>query len=262
MKYIKVKYINIPNSEIREGLWIETPEDLTELKALLLRAANSAARKLIASGESEDRFDHVLNGLRPIEKALCNLAVMQAKFTGDNAIFHLCNVREQHLSTVASILIKSEKGAFVNENGGVTPIDGHLEIVETSEYTGEEKVKPTIKENTKVINLENDLYVEGKANDFMRGKLNDKNFSYITEIRMYNEWRLLYAFQAFIKAGGELVYVYTTGRDVDQMYQYSESALTAGLKKFAFQFVHGTDPKIDRFLEWLGARAEVTVYPI
>ena len=70
------------------------------------------------------------------------------------------------------------------------------------------------------------------------------------------------AFEKFKEAGGQIVYVYTTGRDNAQMYKYSELAIQAGLTNFAFQFSAGIDDEIIKFIEWLKNRATVKVYEI
>jgi hypothetical protein len=47
--------------------------------------------------------------------------------------------------------------------------------------------------------------------------------------------------------------------DIDQMYEYSETAIEAGIDYFEFEFSSETTENHEEFITWLGNRKEVEI---
>lgn len=73
-------------------------------------------------------------------------------------------------------------------------------------------------------------------------------FSYITNLRVFDKEDLIDIFKEFLASGGEVLYIYTTGQDVGQMYQYTEAAIEAGIKEMILEFNSGINSKHEEFL--------------
>jgi hypothetical protein len=255
MKQATVKYFG--SNDVSIGTLIESMEDINNMKSVVSNAETSTITKFIKSNEPAYRYNHVIGGLRPIEKALGSLAVSRAMIKGDNPIYHMGECKNLYLIGLVALLTSGNK-IFINSNGGYCPVEGTMEIISVEEVEYVTNVKPYISKNTKVINLENDFEIEREAENYMKNVLKDYNYSFITELRLYTKDKLKKTFKDFIEKGGNTVYVYTTGRDVEQMYEYSECAISAGLNKFIFKFNAGTDDDINKFIIWLSKRVNVT----
>ena len=134
-----------------------------------------------------------------------------------------------------------------------------LEVLEDNLTKIEAEASYSVRKDSKVINLENDWCLEDEAISFMNKRFGHYKYSYIKDLRTTSEGSYKSIFKKFKEQGGEYVYVYTTGIDVEQMYKYSLHALTAGLKNFIFQFTAGLDEDIQKFIDWLSARAKVEI---
>jgi len=151
----------------------------------------------------------------------------------------------------------------MNEKGGMTSVnygDGSefLTILESEEIDDiPYGSKIVIRENTKYLNLENAWELEYDATEWLWKK--DRNFSYITEFGLLPEHGLKCQMEKFIENGGEHLYIYTTGRGIEQMYNYSKIALEVGIKSFVFNFHLGTNDKINEFIEWLKSHSKVEI---
>ena len=257
MKQATVKYDHSDN--ISCGILLESIDDLNEYKKIVRNAEHSTMVKFVKSNEPAERLDHVLYGLRPIEKALGSLAVMKGTLKGDNPIYHLGDCGDQYLIGLIKIINEGEK-VFINPNGGYCSLKSGsinvLSVEEIDHYSND--VHYYIDKKSKVINLENDAEIEYEAREYMNKNFN-RNYSFITELRLLNDRKLKQIFNEFTKIGGNTVYIYTTGRDVEQMYNYSKCAIECGLDKFIFQFNSGMDDKIKEFVSWLKQRAKVKI---
>lgn len=243
-----------------DGLLIENHNDIALLEQIIEATSVSAIEKMVSSKESPERMNHVLPGMKPLERMLGTLAVARASMVGKNPIFQILSAKEAYLSNITSLIDGGHK-VFVNKNGGFCYLQpGTLEIISVRE--GEVKVernKPFIAKNTTVINLENDASLENYSVNYMKRELGDQSYSYITELRLFSEEELFDIFKDFVNEGGRIVYVYTTGGDVDQMYSYARAALKAGLQNFIFCFNSGTNAEINDFISYLKSKASVKV---
>lgn len=255
MKKAKVKY---PYSEdLSEGILFESIDDIKIIEKELKKSEESVIKKFAMSGEPSSRLDHIINGFKPLEQVIASHACLKSSINEDNPIFYLRQASTLYLKTLVSTL-KSGYKMFMNVNGGLCPCDDYLEIVETSEFKEfYNKPKTYLLKGSKVINLENDFELERDAVDYMYKRF-DK-FSYITELSLISKFHLKRILKSFFDNGGEFVYVYTTGRNIEQMYMYSECAITQGLKKFIFHFNCGEDSEIKKFIKWLKSKKGINV---
>ncbi|HSE99778.1 MAG TPA: hypothetical protein VLA48_02690 [Nitrososphaeraceae archaeon] len=259
MKKVKVKYIH--TGDIDEGILFESLDDVKYIKEALKKAENGVITKFAKSGESAERLDHIIGGFKPLEKAIASLSCL-TKLTHDiNPIYSLGNSSGIYLKSLTSQLMQGRE-VFQNKNGGLCPVEFSLEVLEVLEDNLskiEDDPTYSIRENSKVINLENDWYLESKALDYMNKRFGNYTYSYIKDLKTTSEASYKYIFKKFKEQGGEYIYVYTTGIDVEQMYEYSFHALDANLTKFIFDFNRGLDKNIQKFIDWLSERAEVEV---
>lgn len=260
MKKVKVKYIH--TNDIDEGILFESLDDIKYLRPALKKAEAGVLTKFVKSGESPDRLNHIVWGFKPLEKCIANLSILHGSCYDVNTIYTLGNSSEVYIRTLSSQLEKGTQ-VFQNSNGGLCPVKGSLEIVEIleNELTElEEEASYKIGENSKVINLENDWCLEDNAINFMEKRFGAyKTFSYIKDLKATRKHQYQNIFKQFKQQGGEYVYVYTTGIDVEQMYEYSMYALDAGLNNFIFDFNKGLDKEINKFIDWLSQRANVEI---
>lgn len=257
MKSAIVKYKNIPKSELQQGIIFEDISDIAFLSKELEKVQRSILVKFVKSGETVERLNHIVNGFRPLEKAVATLAICHNIAENVNPIYQLGNASDLYIKTLFKLLSKG--AVFMNCNGGLCTLDGHIEVVSTESFDSfPNPPKYYIQKGSKVINLENDFELESEARDYMNKNF-DRNYSYISDMKTYTDKDFKKVFSEFREQGGEVVYVYTTGIDYQQMYEYSRHCLDAGLKDFRFHFNSGIGKDIEDFINWLKERAEVTI---
>lgn len=259
MKNVKVRYNYLPkDSKPSEGILFEGIEDIKAIKTELRRSEESVQKKIAKSGEPAYRLDHILNGFQPIEKSISVLACSKASLDDDrNPIAFLRECSNLFLTTLITDLSKDRK-VFMNKNGGLTPVEDTLTIVEESDFDGFNKKEIYyIREGSKVINLENGVELERNAVKFMEDRFSYTKksysvpYSYISEMSLLSQYQLSYILKKFKDIGGEYVYVYTSGQNYEQMYEYSKEAIKVGLTNFIFEFNCGQDDNIRKFISWI-----------
>lgn len=257
MKHATVRYIY--QDQNTEGYIIESELDLDKLMDYTKRSGEKVAERMVKTDLPVSKFDH-LSGGTGLQDGITNLSVIRSKLTGRNPLYGIDDAVSDYLRTATKLLHEGYK-VFVNEVGGMTPVDEKiLEII--SEVDVEEievnKPKPLLRKygQPKSINLENDPELERVAVDYMKDILKDRGrwgdyFWAVTELRDYSHSDLVDIFDKFQEKGGYIVYVYTTGMDVQQMYDYSSAAIESGLDYFIFDFNQGINEDIQEFINWL-----------
>jgi hypothetical protein len=140
---------------------------------------------------------------------------------GQDSVYLLDGCSQTYIDSLSKQLIQGRQ-VFQNKAGGLCPVEGSLEIFEVLEdnvQTIDDNPVYRIKEGSKVINLENDWEVEDASFKYMNERFGRFNYSYITDLKTLHDRQYKEIFNKFIKQGGEYVYVYTTGSDVEQMYE-------------------------------------------
>lgn len=241
----------------KTGFLFEGIEDLKLLQKHLTQKAEVVVTKFVRSNETADRFGHIIGGLRGYEKSLSALACSDGVTNEINPIYMLPVAIEKILTTAVKMVATGRK-VFVNNNGGMCFIDEEpaenwfwIELTGTSEFTSFEPVltKVNIVKGAKVINLENDPELERHSIEYMKSRWGD--FSHVVELLLFDKARLKWVFEKFVKSGGETVYVYTTGRNQQQMYEYAEAAIECGITDFVFHFNSGISTEIQTFIDWI-----------
>lgn len=232
------------NQTHKDVFYIETMDDFDEFRKLSEDANGDEVALALKTDIPESRWDHLfdasLGGMQS--------GVVTSNILGGNPIYLSGAILSTKLERIRQ-LINDGNIVIVNQRGGYFPIYDSIEIkiVEIAEYVANKSQYVNIKENTKIINLENDLYLEPVAVKFMRER--DPNYSTIRKLKKFNFLELSEIFKRFKENGGELAYIYTTGLDTEQMYRYTNALIIAGVKKVQFDFNSGIDTKIQLFLD-------------
>lgn len=272
MKTARVILTYLDNTEA-EYYFIENEADLKEYAAFTMNIAERASREVLNSGVSINKFDHLIPS-QSAEGGIMTMALLKAKgnrFKNDlslaepneefssiwnNPLWHVFPAALQKIDIMRSSLAKGEK-LLVNRCGGITPVFDGTKIVEIYDKELEDGIpKDIIKEVTAYIVLENDYVLPRESERYLKAV--DPNYSTIFNLRgrfHYLEDRL----KKFMDNGGHTVFVYTTGMDVPQMYEYVKKIIAADLKNLVFHFNTGINESIQEFLDDTKTKLNVTV---
>jgi len=205
--------------------------------------------KIVKSDIPQEKWDHCLGGSQGA--SIFGHAVMQSKFNQKNPIYNLDSAIHRKYNAFANFLAKGQP-ILINKAGGYCPfIDGEHELVYQKPYSLDEEKHQNIviKKQTKYINLENDPILESHTISYL-SKI-DPNYSHITNLRSFDIEELIEAFIRFKDNGGTTVYIYTTGTDIEQMYNYSEAICRAQLAHVEFEFNAGYRSEFDGVIDVL-----------
>lgn len=182
----------------------------------------------------------------------CRMILERSRMNGTNPLFdieeNLMN-RQAALSRQLYASLKVDKGLLINETGG---FNSAYELLEGKEYGPSslffegQRLTYTVNKPTTFINLENDPFLERYVVEKL-GKL-DPNFSFVTNLGRFGVDDLTHVFTEFKSNGGTTVFMYTTGTNVQQMYDYVKAAKRAGITTFYFKFNAGINDAIVQFL--------------
>lgn len=204
--------------------------------------------------KSKDDFEERVHNLHDSWESMALDDFMFSRVQADTSIELLIKVlnSERNLSSKRDSFVKLiSNGMYIAlslVNGSYMcfeKADRNFKIIKSkAEYFSGE-----LKENSKYINLENDPKLEIFTMDEL-SKI-DENYSHILNLRHLSDNALRNTLKRFVKNGGDTVWQYTTGGDVEQMYSYSEIAIKAGVQHFIFYFNSGENEKIKDFISWL-----------
>jgi len=227
----------------KDVLYLETLDDLDEFAELSNSENEEEIKLALKTDVKEDRWDHLFSHTLGCMATSVGLS----KITGANSIIGSGILLEQKLNRFRSLL-ENGTAIIVNKHGGYFPCYDFMDIniIKSDEYVLDKTQWIKIKDDTKIINLENDMVLEQHSMTYMRAL--DKNYSSIRRLKKFNKQELTEIFKAFKSKGGEIAYIYTTGIDVDQMYDYTEALIDAGIEDIRFEFNSGIDDKIKQFL--------------
>ena len=244
MQLAKVEWYG---NEICENILLSTYEDVLEYQQLLVNNTNNTFHKVVTSKIPLTRWDHY--GWDYKYGNSFNLAVQKCKIFGGRPIMEFDKITNEKCVSILSCIHKGQS-VVINKVGGWCPVTGSIhKILEINDYIPKSDRQAVIKDNTKYINLENDPKLEGRTIEYLSAL--DKNYSYILRLVEYSKEELINIFKEFITKGGEIVYVYTTGSNVGQMWEYSEAIIGSGLKTVAFEFNWGYNEQHKDVVEYL-----------
>lgn len=238
-----------------EWLMIDDIEDLYNHLKITKDTTYKELVKLYKSDLPVERWDHY----RPTTDAgAISLAVALSKIDGVNPIYKVDSCLAEISNNKVESFIKYGN-ILLNKVGGYCHYDpSFMKIEHVKDYKPSDKISKlkVIKEGTDYLNLENDPELELYTKDFLK----HTNFSYITCLREFSEEDLEKAMREFVSKGGHTLWMYTTGSDVEQMYDYSKIALKCGILEFSFYFNSGENEHILEFLTWLDGKSRSLDY--
>lgn len=247
--------VTIKNAPI-QGQWmlVNTPESLMEFMEHTSEKVVEQVSRFIKDKAEVESWDSIQRNT-PAAGILA-ATVAHCKLHGKNPIFELDGIMNKRFSNMLQEILDGNQ-VLINSAGGYCFMLPEWEV-ETTEpvYLG---WVPThvINAQTQYINLENDPELEKHTRQYLGQR--DANFSYILNLGGYTKEALVSVFTEFKANGGKIVYVYTTGMNVPQMYEYFEAAQKAGLKDFEFHFNAFITDGIQGFIEHIKNRANVTI---
>lgn len=233
MKLAKIKWYG---NEVCENIILSSLEDILEYQQLLTRNTVDTFSYVAKNNIPVDRWDHY--GSNGDYGNSFNLTIQTCKLSGGRPVLEFDKITNSKCLNMSKI-INMGRDVVVNKNGGYC--DFCPTRHEILEYCGDFKSSTNkaavIKENTKYINLENDPVLERHSKDFLNKV--DSNYSYVLRLCEFSKDELISVFKDFKSKGGEVVYVYTTGSNVSQMWEYCNAVIAAGLKNIVFEFNAG-----------------------
>jgi hypothetical protein len=177
-------------------------------------------------------------------------AIMTAQNRGTNPIYEAGPLVEGKIRHMCEHIEQGEK-ILVNSNGGFCMLTNDYKILSEQEAEFDEPFEVAIHADTKYINFENDPNLEPNAINYLNKV--DTNYSYVTRLHNISVERLEQILLDFQAEGGEVVYVYTTGINLNQMYDYGDAIIASGIKKVEFKFVSDFTQKHKEFINHLEA---------
>lgn len=244
-----------------EGILLRNHEDLWQYMEVCSKEIELGIRSVFKSSEPAERWDHLLStGDGGVFAGLFTMSIAESRMKGLNPLMNLdAVILRKYMAMTKSL---NEGNIIVINKMGGWCINGDNEYV----IHGEEPYSPMRnyyigkKGQTRLINLENDPFVE----EFTRVHLYkaDNNYSIIKNMFHWKKADFIEVLSEFKRAGGEGIWVYTTGSDVDQMYIYTISALEVGLHEFNFIFNAGRTPEIEEFVTWCKNQPNVHILSV
>ena len=228
-------------------LMLDSIEDVIEYSGTLCKGVENTLKRLISSKVDISRWDHMVGRNDP--DGVMGAAITKSWIIGTNPIYEVGPIADQKIKNMLNS-VQAGETILVNSVGGYCPFtEGYHKIIEESEYVSVRERTYVINKNTKYINLENDPKLEEHTIEYLTSI--DPNYSYICELREYDVDELVKIFKEFQDNGGDTVYVYTTGINVVQMFEYSDAIIQSGIKKVEFEFNAGYDEEHDDVIKLL-----------
>jgi hypothetical protein len=243
---MKKVFIDSPSWENAEYFMIETAEDLNDYADYLGNLVEKKTLELLRSDVPVDKWDHLVT--KHDEGGILMTSLMRCRFSEIplNPLLLLGAVAQEKIKRMERYLFE-ERVILINNAGGYCFLTPDMIVKEKKEFVVDSYY--SIKKDTTYINIENDPELEEYAKGYLSDV--DENYSYITNLSKHTEEELTSIFKEFTDAGGTVLYVYTTGLNTYQMYEYSRAAIIAGIKEFEFEFTSEFNPEINNFFSWL-----------
>lgn len=239
---VKTKY-----DEICSYLMLSNIDDILEYSETLSIGVANTLRRILASNVNIDRWDHMVGRNDP--DGVMGGAINAANIKGTNPIYEVGPLVDSKIANMLKYVAKGEI-ILVNSNGGYCPFtENYHEIIEESEHVAVREQTHVINKDTKYINLENDPVLEKHTIEYL-GTV-DPNYSHVCQLRNYTIEELTNVFNEFQANGGDTVYVYTTGMDIPQMYEYSDAIIQSGLIKVELELNAGHEQEHDDVIKYL-----------
>lgn len=229
-----------------QGEWIllNNMDELYEYAMSLRHKVISYTQRLLKSGAPVSRWDHMITQTE--EGAILKAVVNKTSALGGRPIVEMGSLLTQKIQSMMNH-IKNNQPVLVNEVGGYCVLHDSWEIISEKEFFPLSVKTYVINENTKYINIENDEILEKVAEKYLLSI--DKNFSYILNLHSFTKNELLDVFNQFKDNGGQALYVYTSGINIPQMYEYIDAAAKAQINIIEIEFNSDITEKINILME-------------
>jgi hypothetical protein len=213
-----------------DGYLIADVEDFKGLQELVVDEVRRVTQLMLTCGLEPEKFDHLHT--KGLGENFIRISCVRSQLKNINPIYLVGDAGDEYLQAIGRALAKGET-LIVNKNGGWCNLSAGLKVVkEIGEFDRSDEVDFYIHKNTRLLNLENDPYLDSDAREYLLA--NDKNYSYITELRAFSPEKLSKLMKEFVANGGQTLYVYTTALDVQQLKEYSSVAIASGIQDFVF----------------------------
>ena len=244
---MRVAIVRWHQSEVCENLIIESIEDVFAYQEHLAKNTSDTFSKVVKARIPNTCWDHY--GHEGEYGNSFNMAVQKCKILGGRPIMEFDKITNEKCIAILGCIQKGMK-VLINKVGGWCYLHSdYHEVLGYKEYVPSSERKAVINENTQYINLENDPTLEKRSIEYLSSV--DENYSYVLRLIEYSDEELAIVFKQFIAFGGHTVYVYTTGSNVNQMWDYSRAIIKSGLKNIVFEFNAGMNGQIAEVINFL-----------
>lgn len=237
MLRIKFEKVNLKY----EGWLISNLGDLFDYKEMTDSTFVNGIKSLIKTDVPVDRWDHLT-----YKNEFGNLlkhSLIKCETHGGSPLLTIGEVYDEKLRNMGNHILNGNR-LLVNDLGGYCFVDCEYEKVDYYK----KKIHSVINENTTWINFENDPVLKAYTNEFL-GNI-DKNFSYVTETYSISKDELIDVLIEFKNKGGQGIWQYTTGINIDQLYMFIDSGIEVGLKNFVVNFNSGNNNSIQKLIDY------------
>ncbi len=240
-------------------LLLETIEDWYAYKTIAFNDLSSALGKVLRSSVPKERWDHF--NISGIGASAFRAAALKAGINGGNPVLDSIAGLEATSDYKRDLIERGER-VVVNSNGGYFWLMPHHEIVseEFWDSNADRDHLVNIRENTVLLNLENDPELEKHSIEYMQAR--DENYSYILDMRGWSNDVMKYHFLKFKENGGRSLYVYTTATDVPQVAMYLGLAIECDINEATIELNSGTSPALADVLTKYSDLMNLTVVEI
>ena len=234
----KVIVFNSILDQSYEAVLFSGISDFHSFKDFIDVECESAMKKMTQSPFHVQDFNNIEKDLRVFESLLVSHAIRRSLSNNVNPIFLLLECKDTYLNSLLKSL-QNNNQVVMNKKGGFSTVKGkgkdEIKVVANQgDYIFQQLPEVNIKENTKILNIENSWNLESEALIYL--KKNDSNFSFITEFYLLSEPDTIKYFKKFVANKGIQLYVYTTGLDTEQIKSYLNSAEIACIKEVVIEF--------------------------
>jgi len=236
--------------------WFDKPtpylmlENLHDLHLYAEKTDEEAAAsfgRILRNNVPNDKINHLLCKTHGDNVVLT--ASIMGNFTGDSLVESIGKVSGEKYANMTKHILNGET-IIINPLGGYCFLSDDMTVTDEKEYVDiVDKTTYKIADNASYLNLENDAELEKTVIDFF-----DKHGaeqSYVLNLRNFDIGDLTKIFNEFAENGGHTVYVYTTGMDVDQMYDYSKALIRSNIDEILFDFNSGINDDINKVVAFL-----------
>lgn len=233
---------------------ISNIDDLIEYKEVVGEALSNSITNVLRSNVAPEKWDHLLWGKNLGDSSLL-AGLLDCNINGGNPLFRSGEIVDQKMINMLTHLNKGEQ-VLANYNGGYCFYNEESMSMKPDD-TYVEPVNYKLADECSYINLENDPELEEHTKQWFYNR--NMRVSYVVNLRRMIGADLIKIFKRFQMKGGHTVYVYTTGLDIPEMYEYSDNIIASGIKNVIFEFNAGiTDEHKDviNYLEEAGITVE------